>query len=184
MQRSHRAALAALQLFALLACAGSSTTDAHGATRARASASHVTAAHVVASTRGSMTRAASAAQRRRTRRRAGDALTPGVWGGAHIRFEVTARGAAIEYDCAHGTINVPIVVDRAGRFDVAGAHYEERGGPVRLGDSIRESGRGYAVRFRGRVGGSLMRLTVTRGRTLVGSFNLARDREPELTKCR
>jgi hypothetical protein len=122
-----------------------------------------------------------AAQRRRGRRRAAAALAPGVWGGRHIRFEVTASGAAIEYDCGHGTVNGRILPDSAGRFDVAGTHYEEHGGPVRLNDP---PARGYPVRVKGRVGGSLMHLTVTRGRTLIGTFDLARDREPELTKCR
>ena len=84
--------------------------------------------------------------------RAAEALAPGVWGGEHIRFEVTERGADIEYDCAHGTVEGRIVVDRQGRFSVAGMYYEEHGGPVRVGE---EAG-GYPVRLTGRVGGSLL----------------------------
>ena len=117
------------------------------------------------------------------RRRAADALTPGVWGGRHIRFEVTEGGGArIEYDCAQGTIEGRIVVDARGRFNVYGTHYEERGGPVRPGDGER----GYRVRLSGRVGGSLMKLTVTRAGTgeLIGTFDLARDRDPFIVKCR
>ena len=111
-----------------------------------------------------------------------DALTPGVWGGDHIRFEVTERGADIEYDCAHGTIEGRIVVDRRGRFSVRGMHYEEHGGPVRAG----EAAASYPVRLSGVVGGSLLRLTVTRAgtRRLVGTFSLARGREANLVKCR
>ncbi|MET0626453.1 MAG: hypothetical protein ABW250_26200 [Pyrinomonadaceae bacterium] len=117
-----------------------------------------------------------------TQKRAGSALTPGVWGGEHIRFEVTERGADIEYDCAHGTVKGRIVVDRRGRFNVTGMHYQEHGGPVRLG----KEAAGYPVRLSGVVGGSLMKLTVTRAgtRRVVGTFSLARDREPELFKCR
>ncbi|MET0647969.1 MAG: hypothetical protein ABW208_15235 [Pyrinomonadaceae bacterium] len=120
--------------------------------------------------------------RRRVRRRAADALTPGVWGGAHIRFEVIEGGARIEYDCAHGTIEGRIVVDARGRFNVYGTHYEERGGPARPGDDAA----GYRVRLSGRVGGSLLKLTVARPDTkeVIGTFDLARDREPELVKCR
>src|SRR3712207_4879159 len=119
---------------------------------------------------------------RRVRRRAADALMPGVWGGEHIRFEVTERGARVEYDCAHGTIDGKIVVDAQGRFSVHGTHYEERGGPARPGDEAK----GYRVRLSGRVGGSLMKLTVTRAgtRKVVGTFDLARDREPMIVKCR
>jgi hypothetical protein len=118
-----------------------------------------------------------------TRRKgAGDALVPGVWGGEHIRFEVTADGANIEYDCAHGTVEGRIVVDGRGRFSVAGMHYEEHGGPLRAG----EDAGGYRVRLSGVVGGSLLKLTVRRADTkkLVGTFSLARDREAELVKCR
>ncbi len=117
------------------------------------------------------------------RRRAPDTLMPGVWGGEHIRFEVTETGANVEYDCAHGTVEGRIVVDAQGRFNVYGLHYEERGGPVRPGDG---GGGGYRVRLSGRVGGSLLKLTVTRAgtRKVVGTFNLARDREPLLVKCR
>jgi hypothetical protein len=116
------------------------------------------------------------------KRGAGDALTPGVWGGKHIRFEVTERGANIEYDCARGTIEGPVVVNGRGRFNVEGMHYEERGGPARAG----EESAGYRVRLSGTVGGSLLKLTVTRAgtRRVVGTFTLARDREPELVKCR
>ena len=120
--------------------------------------------------------------KRGVRRRTNGGLTPGVWGGEHIRFEVTERGAAIEYDCAHGTIEGRIVVDGQGRFNVYGLHYEEHGGPSRPGDDAA----GYRVRLSGRVGGSLMKLTVTRPgtRELIGAFTLARDREANLVKCR
>ncbi len=116
------------------------------------------------------------------RRRAPDALMPGVWGGEHIRFEVTEGGASVEYDCAHGTVEGKIVVDAQGRFNVYGLHYAEHGGPVRRGDDAS----GYRVRLSGRVGGSLMKLTVTRAdtRKAIGTFNLARDRDPILVKCR
>jgi len=121
-------------------------------------------------------------ERKVVRMRAPDPLTPGVWGGEHIRFEVTETGANVEYDCAHGTVEGKIVVDAQGRFHVYGLHYEEHGGPVRPGD---DAG-GYRVRLSGRVGGSLMKLTVTRAgtREVVGTFDLARDREPFLVKCR
>jgi hypothetical protein len=151
-------ALAALQLFAALPSAHGLTTPVRRSTM----------------TQGGGTR--------RVRRRAPDTLTPGVWGGRHIRFEVTEGGANVEYDCAHGTVEGKIVVDAQGRFNVYGLHYEEHGGPSRPGDEAN----GYRVRLSGRVGGSLMKLTVTRAgtRKLVGTFDLARDREAEVFKCR
>ena len=121
-------------------------------------------------------------RRRRGGRRRADSLLPGVWGGKHVRFEVTEGGASVEFDCAHATVEGPVVVDRAGRFSAAATYYAEHGGPVRAD----ESANGFPVRLTGRVGGSLMKLTVTRAgtRRSLGSFSLARDREPELFKCR
>ena len=168
-------AVAALHLFAAHAAAA-------GGDAARDAPAPAFAAKAVRAEGG---RRAAMSQKGGTRARRGravDALTPGVWGGEHIRFEVTGRGARIEYDCAHGTVEGRIVVDGRGRFGVEGTHYEERGGPVRAG----EGSAGYRVRLSGRVGGSLMRLTVTRAdnRELIGTFSLARGREPELVKCR
>ncbi len=150
-------ALAALQLFAALPAAHASTA---------------------AGRRAPMTQGG----KKSARVRATDTLTPGVWGGRHIRFEVTEDGGRVEYDCAHGTVEGKIVVDARGRFSVYGTHYEEHGGPSRPG----EEANGYRVRLSGRVGGSLMKLTVTRAgtREVVGTFNLARDREPFIVKCR
>ena len=150
-------ALAALQLFAALPAAQGSTA---------------------AGRRASMTQGG----KKSAGKRAPDTLTPGVWGGEHIRFEVTEGGANVEYDCAHGTVEGKIVVDARGRFNVYGTHYEEHAGPVRPG----ESASGYRVRLSGRVGGSLMKLTVTRAgtRKVVGTFNLTRDAESNLVKCR
>lgn len=127
-------------------------------------------------------RASQAAGRRGGRARA-DALLPGVWGGEHVRLEVTEGGANVEFDCAHATVRGPVVVGAAGRFSVAATYFEEHGGPVRAEES---SASGFPVRLTGRVGGSLMKLTVTRARTrrVIGTFSLARDREAELVKCR
>ena len=163
-------ALAALQLLA----APPAAVHAAGGAAARAAVDGSKAA----GRRPAMTQRGKKA----VRGRAADALTRGVWGGAHIRFEVTEGGARIEYDCAHGTIEGPVVVDARGRFNVYGTHHEERGGPVRSDDAAA----GYRVRLSGRVGGSLMKLTVTRPDTkeVIGTFDLARDREPELVKCR
>lgn len=123
---------------------------------------------------------------KKARRRAPDALMPGMWGGKHIRLDVTETGARVEYDCAHGTVEGKIVVDGQGRFNVYGRHFEEHGGPVRPTEVEDEGASGYRVRLSGRVGGSLLKLTVTRAdtRKVIGTFNLARDREAGLVKCR
>jgi hypothetical protein len=183
MRRRYKRTLAviALQLFAALACA--SAAQAVGSQMPRESRAFSFASNVL------RTSNPSSAQRRRRRRRRrssdqrlrlADALTPGVWGGEHIRFEATESGAKIDLDCAHAAVEGKIYVDRAGRFGVAGTYYHEHGGPVREEDEAR----GERVRLDGSVGGSLMKLTVTRGGTTVGTYTLTRDREARVVKCR
>ncbi len=120
--------------------------------------------------------------RRGGRRHAPDSLSPGTWGGEHVRLDVTEGGANVEFDCAHAAVRGRILVDGAGRFNVAATYYAEHGGPVRAD----ETASGFPVRLTGRVGGSIMKLTVTRvrPREVIGTFALSRDREPELFKCR
>ena len=166
--------LAAVQLFAAFAFAAP-------AADAQARRAHDSSAFVSASSGLRMSGPPNAQRRRRARRRrAADALLPGVWGGNHIRFEVTDGGANIEYDCARGTVRGRILVDAAGRFNVSGTHYAEHGGPVREG----EGSNGQPVRLTGRVGGSLMSLTVTRGREKIGTYSLTRDSAGRVFKCR
>jgi hypothetical protein len=83
-------------------------------------------------------------------------VAAGSWGGTGIGMEVTRTGARIEYDCAHGTIGEPLLLDAEGRFDLKGLHFPEHGGPVREGE---EPG-GQPVRYTGRVTGDTMTLTV------------------------
>src|SRR5437667_11808892 len=56
-------------------------------------------------------------------------LATGVWGGPHIRMEVTGNGAVIEFDCANGQIEETIATDGNGSFDVKGVFSREHGGP-------------------------------------------------------
>jgi hypothetical protein len=108
-------------------------------------------------------------------------LPPGrTWGGTGIRLEVTPAGGRVEYDCAHGTIDQPLVFDRRGRFDVSGMHFPEHGGPVREG----EEAKGQSVRYTGRVTADTMRLTVKLpdGRVL-GPYTLVRGRSGRIRKC-
>lgn len=108
-------------------------------------------------------------------------LPLGQWGGQHISIDVTARGAAVEYDCAHATIVRRITIDRSGRFDVPGTQFPEHGGPVR-----QEQETGYAVRFKGQVKDKTMTLSVTNSLTkeLIGTFTLVHGAETRLMKCR
>jgi hypothetical protein len=109
-------------------------------------------------------------------------LPVGHWGGEHIRVEVTGHGAAIEYDCAHATINRRITIDRNRRFNVSGMQFQEQGGPVRQGSQSA----GYSVRFKGQINGETMTLSVSNNLTkeLVGTFTLVHGAEARLMKCK
>lgn len=108
-------------------------------------------------------------------------LPAGTWGGAHIRLDVTEESAAVELDCAHGTLDGPILPGADGRFEAAGTYVQEHGGPEREG----EEPDGRPARYSGRVEGSTLTLTIALTDTgeTVGPFTLTRGKAARLTKC-
>ena len=108
-------------------------------------------------------------------------VAAGAWGAAGIAMDITASGARIEYDCAHGTITEPLVLDADGRFDVKGRHSREHGGPVREG----EDSNGQPVRYTGQVTGDTMTLTVMPegSDTAISSHTLVRGKAGRIHKC-
>ena len=109
-------------------------------------------------------------------------LANGMWGGQHIRMEITDKGAEIEYDCAHSTIDEAIVPDRGGRFAVKGRFTREHGGPIREKEEPSSS----PVRYVGEVNAKILTLTVTNTATneTLGSFTLTEGGQGRLMKCR
>lgn len=113
---------------------------------------------------------------------AGSVVTTGIWGGEHIRIEVTGNGALVEYDCAHGSISEPLKLDNEGRFQAKGSHVREHGGPIRDG----ETPVGHPATYSGSISGKTMTLTVTLANSseAIGTFTLVHGSEGELVKCR
>ncbi len=111
-----------------------------------------------------------------------DRLATGVWGGQHIRMEVTDAGAQLEFDCAHSTIDQAIILDRQGRFEVKGKFTKERGGPVRRDQAPNSS----PVRYAGQVEDQTLTLTITHDETgeSFGDYTLTQGSEGRLMKCR
>jgi hypothetical protein len=107
-------------------------------------------------------------------------VSEGSWGGEHMILEVSAKGAEIELDCAHGQIAQRISLDRHGDFDVAGTFAPEHGGPVLRDETMPPK----QARYSGHVDGNTMSLTVTAGKEKVGMFTLTRGSHPLLRKCR
>jgi len=109
------------------------------------------------------------------------ALTPGKWGGAHISLDVYDGGATVEYDCARGSIDERLRVDRDGRFDARGTFVRE-GVSIRVGITPVKR----PARYEGHVSGQKISLKVTLTDTsqTIGSFTLTRGDEGRLRKCR
>lgn len=106
----------------------------------------------------------------------------GSWGGEHIRLNVTEAGAKFEYDCAFGTIDEPLLMEKDGTFEAHGSHVYERGGPIRFGEPPLEQ---HPALYRGWTDGSQIRHTVTLLETgkVVVDFSLGLGHPPVIEKC-
>lgn len=116
----------------------------------------------------------------KSRKKMNDSLI-GRWSGKHITLEITANGAAVEYDCARGAIEKRIVPNKNREFEISGTYAEEHGGPVRLGERPDV----VSVKYKGRIRGKKMILTVKRAddNEIIGTFSLTYGRESMLVKC-
>ena len=105
----------------------------------------------------------------------------GSWGGTHVGLVLDAAGGRLEYDCAAGTIDGPVIVDGQGEFHEKGTHTPGAGGPVRQ-DQVSPA---YPALYHGSVRGDRMTLRVmvpSRG-TVIGPHELRLGAEPVLMRC-
>ena len=107
-------------------------------------------------------------------------IPAGVWGGQHINIDVGENSAAIEYDCASGRIDGPLVVDSNGKFKLRGIHRMERGGPVRMDEKPNE----HAATYTGSIKGNTMTLILKIGDSEEETFTLEKGKEGDLFKCK
>jgi hypothetical protein len=105
----------------------------------------------------------------------------GEWGGAHMGMQVEPNSASIGFDCASGSIDQPILLDRHGRFDVPGIYIQYHGGPEILG----EPPDSHPARYTGYVQGKTMFITVTLTDTMeiIGEFTLTYGQIPFIVEC-
>lgn len=104
----------------------------------------------------------------------------GTWGGDHAVLEVTSASASIEFDCAHGTLPVPLTLSR-GTFDVTGDYVQEHGGPIRSDETVDRQ----PARYMGTVSGNTMTLLVKLTATAqdLGTYRLTRGSTGRVFKC-
>ncbi len=106
----------------------------------------------------------------------------GEWGGLHLAMSVTAKGATLEFDCAHGKVDMPMRVDARSRFAVRGTYVQEHGGAIRSG----EVPNSQAALYTGTLTGNQMTIAV---RLLapnqeIGTFALTRGAPARVLKCK
>jgi hypothetical protein len=108
------------------------------------------------------------------------AVRAGAWGGTGVALEVAGDGGFVEFDCAHGRLTAALTADDDGRFDVPGTYVRERGGPQGGADDP-----GRPARYRGRVAGESMTLTVAfdDASDPFGPFALTYGQRGLLRKC-
>jgi len=56
-----------------------------------------------------------------------DRVPEGPWGGEHVSLVVGPAGAAVQFDCAHGEITVPLRLEPDGRFSLPGYYVRDVG---------------------------------------------------------
>jgi len=105
----------------------------------------------------------------------------GKWGGKHIGILVSDSSATLEYDCAHGTIDEPIITDDEGKFEVSGIHIFEHGGAIRIDEALDE----HPALYKGHILGDEMTLIliITDTNTEIDTFSLTRGDDPLIYKC-
>jgi uncharacterized protein YceK len=105
----------------------------------------------------------------------------GKWGGEHIGIVVSDSSATLEYDCAHGIIDEPIIPDEEGKFEVSGVHVFEHGGPIRI-DEIPDE---HPAIYKGYIVENEMTLilVLTDTDTEIDTFSLTRGVDPLIYKC-
>lgn len=107
-------------------------------------------------------------------------IATGVWGGQHIQIEVGENSATVEYDCANGVIEGPLVVDSDGKFSWQGTHRMERGGPIRADEKPKE----YPATYTGSISGNTMTLTLKVSEADEETFTLEKGKPGDLFKCK
>ncbi len=105
----------------------------------------------------------------------------GLWGGRSAALDISATGGTIEFDCAHGVLNQPLILDDSGRFDVMGTFVREHPGPVRE-DEPPDT---HSARYRGWTDGKALVIMVelTDSKETFGPFFLELGAPSRLVKC-
>ncbi|HEY5731372.1 MAG TPA: hypothetical protein VIS72_15075 [Anaerolineales bacterium] len=106
----------------------------------------------------------------------------GTWGGEGLVMVIGPEGATLEYDCATGTINEPILPDAKGMFQVTGTH-KALSMPVGMPDA--PPANIQPAHISGTIEGQTMVVTVTLdvSETVLGTYRLTFGDPGTLFRC-
>ena len=108
------------------------------------------------------------------------ALLIGPWGGPHVGVLFQGGLAEVRFDCASGTIDVPVYPAKDGMFEARGTYREGAPGPVRVGQIFRSQPATYS----GTVTKDAMTLSIAlEDGTMIGPFSLTRGAPPQINRC-
>ena len=106
----------------------------------------------------------------------------GLWGGPHAGIAFRGGLGEVQFDCAAGSVDAPIVAGADGAFSVPGTYREGSNGPIRVGQFFRSQRATYS----GQVTKNVMTLSVALedDEKTLGPFTLTEGMPPEVTRCR
>jgi hypothetical protein len=104
----------------------------------------------------------------------------GDWGGEHAGITFQGGLGDVRFDCASGTIDVPVLPAKDGSFEARGTYRAGQPGPVRVGRIFVSQPATYA----GKLEKKALTLIVTlEDGTELGPFTLAPGAAPQLRRC-
>ncbi len=104
----------------------------------------------------------------------------GEWGGPHARLDVQEKVASLELDCARGTIDGALRLERGGRFRAKGL-FKREGGAEMAQEAAPE---GRPAQYSGTLKGNVLTLHIlTEDEQKLGPFTLERGARADLVKC-
>jgi hypothetical protein len=104
----------------------------------------------------------------------------GRWGGDNIGLNIESNDAAVEFDCAAGSIDGPFITDSSGRFDLLGSWWFT---PPVVFEGWQPEKR--PARYSGVVKAGTMTMTVILldEDQFLGSFTLVFNQTPRIVRC-
>jgi hypothetical protein len=111
----------------------------------------------------------------------------GLWGGPHAGANFSGGLADLQFDCASGTIDDPIMITDVGPFSVKGTFRTGASGPIKVGQFFKSQEAlfsGEITKGAAKSSPRVMTLSVAlEDGTALGPFTLTEGAPPQITRC-